>query len=59
MIDDSRRPNADCHNRKNCGNFKNSLLTEHLRVTASGNGRSVETNIILKRNELQPLPQKN
>ena len=50
-IDDSRRPDAsDCHNRENCENFKNSLLTEHLRVTVSGDGGSLETNIILKCN---------
>ena len=52
-IDDSRRPDAsDCHNLENCENFKNRLLAEHLRVVTSGNGGSVETNIILKCNEL-------
>ena len=53
LIDDSWCPDtSDCHNRENCENFKNILLTECLRVTASGNGGSVETNIILKCNEL-------
>ena len=32
--------------------FKNTLLTEHLWATVSGNGVNVETNIILKRSEL-------
>ena len=51
--DDSRRPDAsDCHNNENCENFKSSLLTEHLRMTASGNGRSVDTNTTLKCNKL-------
>ena len=53
VIDDSRRPDAsDCHNRENCENIKNSFLTEHLRVTVSRNGGSVETNIILKCNKM-------
>ena len=39
-----------------CEIFKNSLLTEHLRATASGNGGSVETSTILKNNALWPVP---
>ena len=56
-IDDSRHPDpSHFHNHENCENFKSSPLTEHLRVTASGNEGSIETNIILKCNGLQPLP---
>ena len=35
-----------------CEIFKNILLTEHVQATASKNRGSVETNIILKGNEL-------
>ena len=53
VIDDSQCPDtSNCHNCENYENFNNSLLTEQLQVTASGNGGSIETNITLKCNKL-------